>query len=1480
MNYDVIPSKVKSIYIGLPDYQFQHSSDYEDDSAQDEGTRPRYKYFVGREKSMNRLRMLLNTVDNRGVYLVAGYRGMGKTSLVKRVIGEFNIEKKTVTDSYWPIYVSLSQDDIKDYDVLKLLASQLALEWNYKIDSGDFDELNPTQAHAFSQVSKRLVNLSNRLNSIGRIRSNTKFHDKLRVSEHEERPIEYETEQEWVQREFITKEVERELLYILRLIDDLRKKKEKIKQIPRLIFILDELDKIEPNFFYRQDYNQPAESEIEADNIFGDNKVRKRQEVIAKLLGNLKSFLTSAKAKFIFIGGREMYDASLADIADRDSFYSSIFHDVIYIESFFKDKTGAQSGLTHLTEMFLCKLIIPESYLVKYNKQNKQIESLCGLSVYYRYLIDNCLEKKGIKKKFSNADISDLKEEDGEKKKEIYKLILFLQNFIVFLVFRSNGTPKKLVALMESFIEQVKIENSDRYIVAGKYDGDLFLHFSYKKQYEIVLTANIYRPYIIIYSRHLKSLEDKLLYSTSYIFDYLFKFHANAFSWRNLELIPEIILLNKDANLRYFISDIMHFLSSTYIRETINGIFQYKFFSKPSHEIQLLTKISETAAAAFSFTLDESQQIIRYYRRKLNLLRNTYPNYQKEHIYSIGFIEALLGDLYYFDKAYDEAIIYYSNSLQVLRQMANQAPHKMTNHQVVLYVKNKLHLGLCYEKIKAFDSAFTVYRNLMLKIPQLLDKILEQTLGTYIDKEWDKPIRRMHLMIKPYIAILDLIEKQRIDGVTYANLIRSYKEVYEFLVDVKVAKPSIGQGIIELLSKQKMDTMRSALMLSDYYNNVGSLLFFKNRNFPELHQVLYDQKMISDENRNLFTFIQKRRSVVENYCPSISSFTYYYLALKELIDSYDPQLKTIKNYNDGENAIIKSVYLLRTECKGIADNTLFLIFGNTLSRLGDSLVGCLNKPQRLMIAQELLNLYGDEDFDETAKPCVQEILIEIKRFLIKKIKGKECVLSGLIDINIVFLIYRLAGLFYMKANKNFSYSFQYKKFLFLIKDSLSFEEKIDDLEKIVENTAERIFNINTWLIQGANRPQVAKYRQMFSGNNISLNPEETHHIYLNLSNSPEIRETIALVEGIKLRLLKKQANYKKEVDHEGLPKIDMEINRQNLEEKIQKFSAHLTPYDLVSSRYTRTYELKLQAEINYAKIKSINSGKILEILTSPILINFELLGLISSKDTDQYNYMNLCKTLIDLIHSISLNQLEFKKTEISSAIEAKVDSKKLNELKINQITDEIISESERALRIFSLCKCQCQQIIGRKNDDEPQNNDIAIRNLILDSIFALFEVIKNLNISGTSYVNNHSFLASVHRNLADWYVMAINYDSIREIAKNNWNVTGDQKKLEDNLHKLLGAENMPFLDPDYHYELAVYHYNAAIQTHNGGSAYKKLNQNMSFLEDDFNDNLTHFSAALERFRINNGTIEGHLNNLKERMKYSNLYSYKSYRGRH
>lgn len=1466
-------SKIKSIYLGLPDYHFSHNPNPDN-----------YNYYISREQSLKRLQMLLDHPEHceSGTYLVAGYRGMGKTSLVHRAIKSVNKEGK----KYLPIHISLSQDDIRDFDVLKSMASQLNLEWlkNLDVDQLFLESRQVPTRISLEEITQRLEYLSDRINAVVKVQDFSARLDQVSIMQNggklsnefrENHQTRGGHHQEMLRGEYLSKEVERELLQILELMSTLREeqiRQKKTDNIPYIVFVLDELDKIEPNYFYQEDFRKSAPLEQEMDNVFGANRIRRRQELVSKLLANLKSFLSTAPAKFIFIGGREMYDASLADIADRDSFYSSIFHDVIYINSFFKDKfSTVKAGLTRLTEAYLCKLLIPFDYaksyvhaqlnntsLVTALRTEPKDEDYC-LSMLFQYLIDWKLGSTNN----SGTGIHQL--HTSEDQAQIYKLLFFLQNFIIFLAYRSNGTPKKMVDLLESYIEELDEAQlqavQTNYLTLVQKMGEesdpphLFLKFDYRSQYEIGLSSNIYRPYIIIYSSHLKVLEDKLLYSTSYIVDYLFKFHANAFSWRNLELIPEIILSNKDPNLRYYITELLYFLSNAYVRETVTGVFQYKFFNKAAQEISFLTKISETASAAFSFTLDESQHIIRYYRRKLAQLRDAHPHYQRDFVYAVAFVEGLLGDIHYFEKEYDEAIIMYTNSTQALNQKLERNSPRLSYEEIVLYLKNKLHLALSHEKIKAYDSAYAIYRSLILSMDKLLNLTLENP-GKKHPKEnktpkdpfiWDKPIRRVHLFIKPFIALLDLLEKQRGDGFNYANLLRAYEEFSTFILRVNKKPHGIGQEKIKGLPKRRTDSIRVAFLYSDYYHSLGSILFYKNRNFPELLHTLHEHTWLKKTNRKLDTLIQTLGQDFVHYTPCLSSFTYYLLALQRMVNVYeveakpDEELQFIhKKAAKGVRVFIQLIRLLQPGCKGVIGNNLLVLFGNMITRIADALLASLNLD---MMRQNPLNagviaLFSETNFDESNGGQVEKNLDKITRLFVS-LSPHKCLLDNLFNLNHILILYRLAALYYFKAGKMYRYSFQYRKFLFVLNDYLSYvkdvaeplspapDTKIDlsSLYEAVDKIAVRIFNANTWMTNVSNRPQISKYYEIFKNQQLRFDANETRLVYSNLSNNPEIKETIIAVESIKL-------------------KLDVRLNR-----KTKLRHTFVTPYDLISNRYSRIHELKFQTDLNFNNLDRLGVAKLL--ITSELL-NLKLI------------VPNLCQEGVypQLVADLENKDAFLAKLQKQAPVALK--------LKLDQLASWIKDKTLQELRME-------RQGLFLDQDAAMKVLKFEVFQIIQDSIFALFEIIRSLNIFGINYACNHSFLANMHARLADWCTMAMNYALIDQLAQgNNWGQA--PCCINSELRASLGDDNIHYLDPEYHCELAIQHYHAALQMHNGGSVYKKINQSMSFLEDDFNDNLYHFIAALERLRINTGAIDQQLKLLKEKMKYSLLYEYGNYVG--
>ncbi len=110
-------SKIKDVFIELVgNYSFQHGAPNEDNP-----------FFIGRERERKRLELLIEQSESpSGAYLIAGYRGMGKTSMVDKVIAGLNKKRK---EKYEQIKISLSQEEVNDLDILRPIAHQLYLQW-------------------------------------------------------------------------------------------------------------------------------------------------------------------------------------------------------------------------------------------------------------------------------------------------------------------------------------------------------------------------------------------------------------------------------------------------------------------------------------------------------------------------------------------------------------------------------------------------------------------------------------------------------------------------------------------------------------------------------------------------------------------------------------------------------------------------------------------------------------------------------------------------------------------------------------------------------------------------------------------------------------------------------------------------------------------------------------------------------------------------------------------------------------------------------------------------------------------------------------------------------------------------------------------------------------------------------------------------------------------------------------------------------
>jgi hypothetical protein len=481
---------------------------------------------------------------------------------------------------------------------------------------------------------------------------------------------------------------------------------------PQTIIVFDELDKVEPG-----DTNLEKEILQTKAALFSINATRERQTEILRILSNMKYFLSTAQAKFIFIAGREIYDIHLADVSERDNYIGSIFNAAIYVPSFLTDHpTGKslreESGISSLPEEFVCRRLIPRDYPAEFY----------GLKNYREYLEGKVFKIKTIRD-------SEQKEEIARK---IQKIIAVLQQFIVYLAHVSKGAPKKMMQLFESFVTVRSMDDNEREksLVVQRYRGSRhFLSFSYYKQYTLGIVAYHITPiFYHLAESNIKEHSDKLLVSSLRFVDFLFKFHKHSFTWKHLDISPEMVEANRAPELKSVVVDLLNYLAQVHINKSNFSLYDYKFDSWIANEIFTMAKTDDVFSALFSFSLDETLSLKKHYQDRLEAAERE-CRYDEDGKASIKYIDAIsslqivLGDLHYYDDELEEAAVCYKNAVEMISKDGRSGKSNdksenepMTSERLYLYVRNTLKLGMIHEKRKQYDFAYMTYGSICKQI--------------------------------------------------------------------------------------------------------------------------------------------------------------------------------------------------------------------------------------------------------------------------------------------------------------------------------------------------------------------------------------------------------------------------------------------------------------------------------------------------------------------------------------------------------------------------------------------------------------------------------------------------------------------------------------------------------------------------------------------------------------------------------------------
>ena len=890
------------------------------------------------------------------------------------------------------------------------------------------------------------------------------------------------------------REIEKRLIEIIDELDNLPFYRHPVN----FLFVFDELDKIEP----------PINIDEKSNNLnltSPQENIRKRQQTVMELLSNLKYFLSTAKAKFIFIAGRELYDASLADISDRNSRIGSIFHDVFYIESFFSDLNPfGFDDIISRTEQFICQFLIPQSYIEEKRKEEKRdnlkrekkLEEYQNLHYYNLYLIEKFFDE-------FDESFHFLRSEKIITRQKREKVIIILQQFITYLNHVSTGAPSKLKTYFENFIipPSAVDEFPRNSLLAGAVnENKVYLFFDFYDQYKIGLINYLMVPINVTINRNIKNFSDKLIVSASFLHDHLFKFHRNAFAWRDLEAIPEMVDLNKNPETRDFLRRLIQFMLNVHIQPIENDLYDFKFPKRLAQEIAFLSHVDDESSANFNFTLDESQAVKQYfkdqYKRFESLIRPSGTT-DKKYIFTQSSLHLSLADLSYYDEELGEAVMYYNEAMRKMRDNVD----KITRTQLAMLIRDMLKLGHTLEKRHTYDVAFLTYTEIKTEIQR---QVIWFQNAEYPENAWQNIlIENIRLFYQPILSQLYLIEKKSKEGITFSNV---EDALYDF------------HSIIS-----KVSPKNKPRILSEFYNKMGDLLYYKN---------------LKEERCTKNCPLQKHPPEMNSYSiTGCVSCSWYYTSIRALLKNLEHKAKSFFQ-------IIWDNYISKNPVNDLSDLSLL---ATSISDAGDTFLSCeRRKSDDVEVSNFLKGLVDDK--------------VNSKEYFIQLIKYLDHLKDDSIAkrLKIPFVYYYLSAKLFEKAGEYNSCAFQYIKMLYLIRERVFSNKKIKNREEYSELvnliSSEAIKN-KYKANEGIHLYEIERDKAMFNKKGVEkLDPE---NISLNiLSLNSEIDEISVLVLEIKIKL---------------------DIETKDTRKRVFQM---VNPYSLNTNMYGRFLKLRMKALYN------------------------------------------------------------------------------------------------------------------------------------------------------------------------------------------------------------------------------------------------------------------------------------------------------------
>ncbi len=621
--------------------------------------------------------------------------------------------------------------------------------------------------------------------------------------------------------------------------------------VPEITFVFDELDKLGT----RADPESASPSAIAEEELEILHAEHRRSMTLMSLLSDLKNLLSSADARFIFVGGRNLYDEWLADQTARQPLLTNIFNAQIYLPSLMTDYDFAQPrkemrGLDQRTTEYLAYQQ-RRARILYWRWARKRWRPSYGLSVHRRWpecFVQSPLSDEELAKPIRIKDVLDARTGVHVDTSDESAIEALMQDFARFLTYRSKGNPKKLKELFASFVRPIGRSISASVMRRALLPCRHVLQFGDAEIFRVQLLASVYWHFTLTFEERLTSRDDKLAISVFFLSDFLFKFHRRAFSWSNLERVDELVHIHRAPDLRDILSEIVDHSSERFLHRVLNGLYTFRFRSDMAREVEYLSRQSADEMAAFNFTLDESQSLKTFYAVALKNIKEGNPG-----------LVAGLGELYEFDQEFDTARQHYKRAVDILdsnlekqltgsrgggvRRILCGEPIAQQHARIflkwgIVRLRLMLQTAMTFEHARNLERAHAQYRTTRSLARTLLRAYLDQEgrsedrfrvtclLSTLGDRDSRLHVlKNLNILFQPVFAEAWVSEKL-IGGIdTSASLIeRELFELRRILPFVREPKTEISTD------PAKVQGSNFALITSQTHNKTGDLLFFKGRN--------------------------------------------------------------------------------------------------------------------------------------------------------------------------------------------------------------------------------------------------------------------------------------------------------------------------------------------------------------------------------------------------------------------------------------------------------------------------------------------------------------------------------------------------------------------------------------------------------------------------------------------------------------------------